>query len=114
MDTATGRTRGYSKMQMLIGRKGIAQETGIIAFFLGLVGVGVVLGIGVYVIQTVQYSLTENGSAYNATGNFVTMFVNFTSQLSTVGTIGGILVLVVLMALVGIGGYSYGKNKGMF
>ena len=95
-----------------MGRKGIAQNIGIIAFFLSLVGVGVIIGIGVYVLETVESS--TSGNASTAIGNFITMFSNFTSQLSTVGTIGGILVLVVLMALVGIGGYSYGKNKGLF
>lgn len=99
--------------QMWKNRKGLADETALVIFVLSLIGVVISIGVGVLVLDAFNGS-TTNAKAQGVFGNGTDMFSNFTGQLPTIGTIGGILLLVVLITLVGIGGYSYGREKGWF
>lgn len=100
-------------MSLKQNRKGMAQNTALIAFFIGMVSVGVIIGIGVFILATLGNSVPST-AANTSIQNFITMFTNFTTQLGTVGTLGGVLLILVLVAFTGLAGYGYGKNKGYF
>lgn len=101
------------KDKLGMNKRGIASQTGVVAFVMGLGAVVIGVGVTVLVLDAFNSS-TTNGAAQGVFGNGITLFSNFTGQLPTIGTIAGILLLVVLVALAGIGAYQYGSRRGMF
>lgn len=96
---------------LLAGKKGMAMSHPLVAFIMGLFGVGVLAVVYVIVIAALG-DATTNTTAGTIVNNTLNLFSNFTGQFDTIGSVGGVLILLVLLAAAGIGVYTAYQRIG--
>jgi len=84
-----------------LGKKGQAMALeGTPTLVITIVVVGIMIGLGFTIITSFQESQTVDSSAYNGTGQVISMFDNFVGLLPVLGTV--LIAVVLIGAVVGL------------
>lgn len=82
-----------------------------INYFVGAGAAVLLMAVIVIVLNAFQGTQTAGTAAFSVLNNTQQMFVNLTSQFTTIGTVGGVLALLVIIGLVGVFGYQRIKGR---